>query len=105
MSNDYVVGQSLFNNKHKRHHALKYQAVSLPNRLIQLRKGDMVVPFLQCQVCYKHFNSSHMVLMGKYSLYGVSAYPLKTHLLSPFDSTTKRLNECMSAAIGCLVKL
>ena len=83
------VAQRLLYNGHKRHHALKYQAVSTPNGLVANLYGPIegkrhdcallaMSGLLQALQQFSHGPNGELLC-----IYGDPAYPLRRHLLSP----------------------
>lgn len=84
------MGQRLFFSGHKRFHALKYQAIVVPDGIfahffgpLEGRRHD--AGMLRESVLLEQLEQSmNRPGGGVYSLYGDPAYPLRQHLLCPF---------------------
>ena len=103
------VAQRLLYNGHKRHHALKYQAVSTPNGLVANLYGPIegkrhdcallaMSGLLQALQQFSHGPNGELLC-----IYGDPAYPLRRHLLSPYaganlNQQQKDFNKSMSTA-------
>jgi len=100
---------------HKRSHGLKYQAVVLPNGIITNLYGPVpgrrhdAYMFAESRIheewAAKYQNGPNPG--AEYYLYGDTAYPLRNHLITPFQSSANRadqrsFNEAMSKVRVCV---
>ena len=100
--------QKIVYNGHKRVHALKFQSVVAPNGLIAHLFGPMEGRRHDCALLnasgllQQLQNFSHDLQGHPLCIYGDPAYPIRAHLISPFQGAgltddQKAFNKAMSA--------